>query len=432
MSEKKLTPESAKCFEYSQYRWFMLAAAVLAMFCAQIATMSFAPVMGTIAEDLGISLGTASFGFMGMNLFSTAIGVMVAGLLADKIGINTVILGGLVLILLANSAFSIFGYSYTAVVIIRMIEAVGVAPALIAIQPIVAYWFPDKEHGLAFGLNAFCILGPVLSGVIGSKLILSASNWQNGMLYYSLVFFIITILVTIIILGAGKHLPPTMESKKNIKKEVKFDFRKVFRYPAFWIGLFIMILANWTTQTFNDFSPTYLAVDAPVGVGYGAETAGSLSALTWVGMMFGMFFSGFLIDKAFKGKAMPIILIGFISNIILINGILSSSVYSSKSILTIWLMVAGVFSPFVSVGNQCFSVKVFTPNVMGKVSAIWTCAGNFAGSAGVMVGSFALHVTGNYKLSFALITTICALGVIIALFSRQRQERINIESSITF
>jgi MFS family permease len=432
MNDKKNTQELVK---YPKFRWLMLASAVLAMFCAQMATMSFAPIMGVISKDLNISLGTASFGFMGMNLFSTAVGVIIAGMLIDRIGSGRVMSGGIILILLANSAIPLVGHSYIALVIIRMLEALGLAPALIAIQPVVSFWFPENERGLAFGLNAFCVFGPVLSLMFGPGIILSASTWQNGMLYYSIVFAIAAIFIAGVAVAAKNHLPPTLannSSKENNQEIAKPNFKIVLRHPAFWLGLIVMALANWSTQAFNDLSPAYLAVDPPVGVGYGAQTAGSFSALTWIGMICGMFLSGIIIDKIFKGKPAPVLLIGFLANLVFMTGILLQPIYSSGSTLTAWLMIAGFFNPFVSVGNQIYSVRVFAPNVIGKVSAIWTCVGNFAGSIGVMAGSFALHLTGTYKMSFIIIGIVCAIGLVASLLSSGKQDRIDTESSAAF
>lgn len=430
MSNTKTTQELV---QFPKYRWLMLASAVLAMFVAQMATMSFAPIMGVISKDLDISLGTASFGFMGMNLFSTAIGVIIAGMLFDRIGAGRVMSGGIVLILLANSAIPLVGHSYMALVVIRMLEALGLAPALIAIQPVVSYWFPENERGLAFGLNAFCVLGPVLSLMFGPGIILSASTWQDGMLYYSIVFAIAAIFIGIVSIYSKNHLPPTIandsieEENKDIAKP---DFKIVLHHPAFWLGLIVMSLANWSTQAFNDLSPAYLAVDPPIGVGYGAQAAGSFSALTWIGMICGMFLSGIIVDKAFKGKPAPILLIGFVANLIFMTGILLQPIYSSGSALTAWLMIAGFFNPFVSVGNQIYSVRVFAPNVIGKVSAIWTCVANFAGSIGVMAGSYALHLTGTYRMSFIIIGVVCIVGLITAVLSCGNQNRLDTESSV--
>lgn len=427
MNDNKPTQELV---QYPAYRWLMLAAAVMTMFCAQMITMSFAPLLAVISKDLGVDLGTASFGFMGMNLFSTAIGVMIAGLLVDRLGLSRVMIGGLLLMLLANTSLPLFGHSYSAVVIIRIIEALGCAPALIIIEPTVSYWFPNNEKGMALGLNGFCILGPVGTGMFGPRLVMSASSWQYGMLYFSLVLLIITIFIIVVNIGSKHHLPPTMLKKKEAQGEPKQDFIKtILRSPAFWMGLCVMAFSNWANQAFNNLSPAFLAVDPPVGAGYGAQAAGQFSAGAWMGMMVGFFISGFIIDKICKGRTAPLVMFGFLANIILYNGILLHSINSSPVILTMWLMIAGIANPFTSVGNQCFAVRTFSPDVIGKVVAIWTCISNFAGSIGVMAASLALRNTGNYNLSFALIAGASLIGFLAALVSREKRAQIEAQNN---
>jgi len=422
MNDSKVTQETV---QYPAYRWLMLAAAVLTMFCAQMITMSFAPFVEIIAEDLGVNLGTATFGFMGMNLFSTAVGVIIAGLLVDRIGLSRVMTGGLLLMLLANTSLPFIGHSFSAVVIIRIIEALGCAPALIIIEPTVSYWFPDKEKGLALGLNGFCILGPVGTGMFGPALVLGASSWQTGMLYFSIVLLIAAIFIIIVNIGSKQYLTPAMLNRKEAKEAPKQEFIKtIIQNPAFWLGLCVMAFSNWANQAFNNLSPAFLAVDPPVGAGYGVQAAGQFSAGTWLGMMVGFFISGFVIDKIFKGRTAPLVMFGFLANFILYNGILFHAINGSPAVLTMWLMLAGITNPFTSVGNQCFAVRTFSPDVIGKVAAIWTCISNFAGSIGVMAASLALRNTGDYKLSFALVGAASLIGFLSALISREKRAHI--------
>jgi cadmium resistance protein CadD (predicted permease) len=42
--------------------------------------------------------------------------------------------------------------------------------------------------------------------------------------------------------------------------------------------------------------------------------------------------------------------------------------------------------------------------------------GQFIGSAGVMLGAFALHMTGNYHASITIVSLVGVVGVISALF----------------
>lgn len=424
MNQDKTVNES---MQYPLYRWLMLAAAIMTMYCAMLICISFAPLMGVIAKDLGIDVGTASFGFMGMNLFSTAFGVIIAGFLVDKIGLPRVMIGGLVLMLAANSSLPLIGHSYGGVVFIRIIEALGAAPALIAIEPTVSYWFPDKEKGIALGLNGLSVLGAVSAGMFGPGLVAAAGgNWQNGLFRFSFVLFAVIVLVTAICIGAKNYTTPAMKrehSEDLVAKAVsKSDFvTVVLRNPVFWLGLCVMAFSNWANQAFNDLSPGYMAVDKPIGLGFGPGASGRFSAGTWIGMVAGMFAAGFIIDKVFKGKSAPLVMIGFIGNIIFYNGILVYSIYSSAPVLTMWLMCAGFVNPFTAIGNQYFAVRTFAPNVIGKVAASWTCVSNFIGALGVMVGSYALHSTGNYHMSFAIVSVVSIIGFIAALVSRERR-----------
>lgn len=422
MDNKK---NASELVQYPAYRWLMLAAAILTMLCAMMITMSFAPLVEIIAKDIGVDLGTASFGFMGMNLFSTAVGVMLAGFLIDRIGLSRVMIGGLILMLAANTALPVIGHSYAAVVLIRILEALGCAPALIIIEPTVSFWFPNKEKGLALGLNGLSILGPVGTGMLGPRLVMSASSWQMGMLYFSVVLLVATIFIVIVNIGARHHLPPTMTKKEEHSNMTKQDFmRTVLRSPAFWLGLCVMAFSTWANQSFNNLSPAFLAVDPPVGAGYGAEAAGRFSAGTWIGMIGGFFLSGFIIDKVCRGRTAPLVIFGFLANLILYTGILFQAVNGSPAILTVWLMMAGITNPFTAVGNQCFAVRTFSPEVIGKVAAIWICVSNFAGSIGVMTASLALKSTGNYHLAFAVIAGASILGLAAAIISREKRAQI--------
>jgi sugar phosphate permease len=185
-----------------------------------------------------------------------------------------------------------------------------------------------------------------------------------------------------------------------------------------------MAFSNWANNAFNELSPGFMAIDKPIGLGLGASTAGKLSSGTWVGMIIGMFCAGIIIDRIFKGRSAPIVIIGFICNLILYNGILFPAIHSSTSTLSIWLMASGFVNPFTAIGNQCFAIRTFPPNVIGKVIALWTCASNFMGSFGVMAGSLALDNTGTYHMSFIFISLASVVGLIAAIVSREKRTAI--------
>jgi MFS family permease len=410
--------------QYPRVRWLVLAAGILMMFIAMLTGLVFAPLMGVISQDLGIDIGTASFGFMGIGMFATAVAVMFWGILVDKIGIFRVILAGLVILLVVHLLYPIIGSSYNNVVFLRIMTSVGGAPGLILIEPIVSRWIPVSQRGLALGINALAVLGAAAGFALGPMLVSWAGRWQNGLAWVS-VFLVLAILYVIFVAYiARNHQPPALAiSADNSATEENF-VKVLSRNTAFWLGLAVMAFSNWANNAFNDLSPGYLAVAPPVGVGYGPEAAGKMASGSMIGIMLGIFVGGIVIDKMFKGRSGWLVMFGFICNLIFYNGILLEPIYSHTPVLSTWLLMAGFTNPFTAVGNQYFAVRSFSPNIIGKVAASWTCISNFIGSFGVMVGSYALHSTGNYHMSFAIVSGVCILGFIAAMVSRERRTAI--------
>jgi MFS family permease len=411
---------------YPTFRWFVLAAGILMMFMSMMTGLAVAPLMGVIAQDLGIDIGTASFGIMGLNLFSTAVGVLIVGILVDKIGILKVMTGSLTLLLAVHIAYPLIGHTYNAVVVLRILTALGGAVGLIAIEPIASRWFPVKEKGLALGLNCLCMAGGMAGFTFGPMFAERAGSWQSGLSWISYFLVVAIAFLLYVTINEKNHQPPSFASVSGkVAAEAEENFIKVLLHsPAFWLGLAVMALSNWANNAFNDLSPGFLAVSPPIGAGYGPEVAGRLSSGAFFGTMLGIFCSGIVIDKIFKGRSGLLVMLGFACNLVFYNGILFEQIHGNMAVLSTWLLIAGITNPFTAVGNQYFAIRSFSPHIIGKVAASWTCICNFIGSFGVMAGSYALHNTGNYHMSFSIVAGVCVLGFIAAFLSRERRTAI--------
>jgi hypothetical protein len=53
--------------------------------------------------------------------------------------------------------------------------------------------------------------------------------------------------------------------------------------------------------------------------------------------------------------------------------------------------------------------------MIGRVCGLWMSIAFFASSAGVIVGSLALHATGNYRLSMITTGACGVIGLLISL-----------------
>ncbi|MBP2656126.1 MAG: transporter transrane protein [Firmicutes bacterium] len=414
--------------QYPGVRWLVLAAGILMMVFSMMTALAFAPLMGVVAKDLSVDIGQASFGFMGILMFTTAIAVLFWGILVDKFGIFKIMISGMVILLIAHLLYPVMGHDYNSVVFLRILTAIGGAPGLIMIEPIVSRWIPVAQRGLALGLNCLAALGGVAGLTFGPMFAGMAGNWQTGLSWMAGIIFIGILYIVFVAFMARNHQPPVMTSAA-MKASTNENFMKTLgKSPAFWLGLAVMALSNWANNAFNDLSPGFLAVAPPIGAGYGPEQAGQMAAGSMIGMMIGIFCGGIIIDKVFKGRSGILVMIGFVCNLIFYNGILFDTIHGNQAILVGWLMLAGVTNPFTAVGNQYFAIRSFSPNMIGKVAASWTCVSNFVGSFGVMIGSYALHHTGNYHASFAIVATICILGFIAAMVSRERRTAIEMSN----
>jgi len=419
-----------KAVKYTGFRWLVLIGGMLMTTLSMMTGMTIAPLIGVIAKDLGVDIGTASFGIMGVNMFTTAIGVVIMGYLVDKAGLFKVMLGSMVLLLVTHLLYPVMGHGYAGVVFLRILTALGGAVGLILLGPIVAQWFPENERGTAMGVSAIGMFGVIGGFTLGPAVVEWAGSWQAGLAWISVIIAVGIVYMVCIMIGGRNIQPPNLVAEKKAEHpayEGSF-FKLIARNPAFWLGLAVMAFSNWSNNAFNDLSPGYLAVDPPAGVGYGPQMAGQLSSGGWIGMMAGMIAGGIMIDRVFKGRSGLMVMLGFVFNLIFYNGILLQPIYSQPAILSGWLLVSGFVNPFTAIGNMYFAIKSFSPSVMGKIMASWTFIGNIAGSVGVMAGSYALHATGTYHTSFMIVSVVCILGFVAALVSKDRRTELEMRA----
>ncbi len=403
----------SEAMQYTRFRWAILFVAATSVVCAMMITMSLAPLVGEISKDLGIDVGATSFAFLGLPMLVLAAGIGLSGFLIDRLGVFPVIITSQLLLVLATAAIAFFGDNYAALLLIRIIQGIGGAGLIAAFTPALALWFPPRELGrvisfqgiavpigLMLGLNG----GPQLSRVFGS--------WHFGVSALSVVVLIV-LLISLPVAIMAKRLRPGGLQHEN--KGAADSMGILFRMPAFWLGMAIVGLGFWVSSAFSNLTPGFLAVAKPVGAGFGPQSAGSLMSIVTLFTIAAAPLAGFLVDKVFRGRDLVVILIGWVMTAVAFLLIALPSVYGNRIALISALLIAGCANPFVVVTIMAFAGKVFPSNLIGRACGFWMSIAFFAGSAGVMVESLALHATGNYRLPM-IITSVCGiLGLLISM-----------------
>jgi MFS family permease len=275
-----------------------------------------------------------------------------------------------------------------------------------------ALWFPHHEMGRAIGLQSIGMPIGIMLGLNATPLFSHAlHSWQLGLCAMAVVP-LAAMVVTIPVAIASRRIRKTIPSAELNRDLVPAS--EFLRTPTFWVGLVALCLCYWAGMAFNGLAPGFLAVDAPVGAGYGPQGAGSLMLVFALSGIVGPPVGGFVVDKLFNGRSKPLIAIGWILGAVCYTAILLPAVSSNRPLLEMVLLIAGLSNPFIDVTLMSFVAKIFPPRVVGRVAGLWLSCAMLTGSVSMMAGSLALRTTGTYTLSLLIIGAACVIGFAVA------------------
>jgi MFS family permease len=387
--------------------------------------ISFAPLIGVLRDELGISAGTASLGFMSLHAIATAIGCYISGILFARLGIFKVLAAAMVILIVSNASLPLFGHGFWPLVIIRIIEGFGCSACIVATGPLCADWFPKREVGIANGTQSVGVsLGMMLGLKLAPALAHSASSWQAGLAWLSVGNCVSFVLIVLVGIAAKKHMAESAQVQAEVASEVVSAgsglSAYVFTLP-FIVGILCFACGTWTQAAFNDLTPGYFAIAPPVGVGLGgsigAVVAGNLFATVLAAGIIGSILSGILMDRVFGGRAKPLMLMGFGMIAICVVLLILPQVYGQRPPLQLCLFLTGMGTPFVNPMVLAFGAKSFPPAMVPRVIGVWGTVSTVSQGVGVTVGAMALKSTGNYHLSLWIVSMVATLGFVVALFT---------------
>ena len=396
---------------YPRFRWIVMATIAIVGISATSNAISIAPLIGVVATALHIRLGTASFGIMGLNMLATAVGAFLTSLITNRIKPYTLFIVSLFVLGTSNALLPWVGYTYTAVVTIRIIEGLAVAPVLVAYAPLVAAWFPVTERGIANGIQGISIsIGLALGVALGPVLFQHSGSWQSGLAWLSVIPGV-TLLIVCAVASMRRPEPHVEVAPETSGTDARL-FSQILRQSGFWAGTLCYCMGVWVLQAFNDLTPGYFAIAPPVGVGFGPVAAGRLMTIVMIAGAIGGLAGGFLSDRF--GRR-PIVFLGHLFNVVFCASVMLPMVTGSMSILVPVLFFVGAGPQIVN--SQCLAFGCSFPSpIVGKTIGLWVSVGTFIGSVGVMVGSLALRLTGHYHASILIVSLVAFVGLIASVF----------------
>lgn len=214
--------------------WGIAALFYLYEFFVRVAPSSMEPELqahfGLTAAALGAAAGTYYLIYSPMQLLS--------GTVIDRFGPrNVLVLSALVC---TTGAFlQIVGSSPSFLVAARFAQGLGSAFAFVGTMYVAAEWFPRSMLALLSGLTTSLGMAGAIIGNAGIATIVETMGWQQALLFAGFVGIVITVLIAIVVPGAGKPAnmpaaPHMAASKPNVFKALKV----VYSNPQSWyLGL---------------------------------------------------------------------------------------------------------------------------------------------------------------------------------------------------
>jgi len=401
---------------YPKFRWFVLLVLWFITVTEGIILISFAPLMGVIATQMGLTLGEATGAFMGAFTLFVTVGAVAGGFLVDRAGAVPVFIISCVCMLVGDILIPTFSDNFGAIVALRILEGFGAGAIMGVGSAVAAVWFPQKERGLVLGIQGLSVsLGIAIGFGTTPAMFEATGSWTTAMAWLAVVPLVGILLSVVVALGPKAHVNDDQVVACD-RVATQNNFKLALRQPVTYIGILCIFFLSWVMQAFNDLTPAFLAIVPPVGVGYGPVEAGKYMMFVQIAFMVGSVIGGIVMEKVFRRVVKPVVMIGFIGAGIFCFSIKFGFVHSNPSVLIPCLILAGFFQGWVNPNVQAFLAMHYPANIVGKLGGMWMGLGIFGGTAGVVAGSIALHSTELYHMSILIVGIIAIVGLVCASF----------------
>ena len=387
--------------------WRPLLAATLGlgigMSTAGTVTSAIAP---TLVADAGWS--KEDFALVGSLALVTAFIFPFVGRLADVLGVRRTALIGIVTLPLTYLAFSMFGSSLRAYVVIFFVQSLLCVTTTATVYTRLVVQYIEKARGLAL---AIAVSGPAVFGAIGGPILnhyVEANGWQAA--YQALAVFSIVagIIVFLLIPPEKKGAVPVVRPKRRARD----DYPVIFRTSTFWILLGVMLLCN-LPATIMLVQLKMLLLDN----GITGEGAAIMFTALSLGMLTGRFIAGLALDR-YRPH-----IVGFITLSLPSVGLfIMASSWDAPAELTFAVFCLGF--AFGAEGDiVAFLVaRHFGVQIYSSVMGLLTCAMSISTASGAALLSVTMARTGGYDLYLVIAGTGVLVGSSLLLLLGGKRE----------
>ena len=366
--------------------WLML---VMLMF-PQIVETIYSPALSSIALSFDVNHAQAAQ-TLSIYFLAFAIGVVVWGVLADKLGRRPTMLIGLFIYGCA-SLLATQTESFAVVMAARALSAFGIAVGSVVTQTMLRDAFDGQELSKVFSLMGMGIsISPVVGMLLGGQL--------TGLGGYRYVFFALFLIALVLLAYNVIKLPETQKEQTPVRlRQLSW---KMVRDARIWHSGLLVALYNIAL-----FSYYQLGAFTFSALGYSSEQFGYSGMVLGLGTLLGSYLNKSLVSKNVRKNQLL-----WLSAVLLSLGSVGVLILS-QSIWFVAPMMLVVMSYGIAIPNILSDALVDYKQQVGSAGAL------FGLMYYIMIGTGLAMAGTAQNLSVILLTCSC-LAILLAFSTKQ-------------
>ena len=424
MKKKELlgyTKEQYKIF--NRNAWSVLLAFSILYCFLYCGRQNLSYAMPTMMSEEGwtaLQLGILS----SVQFWTYALGHLVNGRLGEIVGLNRLIVLGMVMSALMNV---LIGFQSSLLMIAILWGINGYAQSMLWSpgMALIANWWPGSKRGFAIGFaNAFSGLGSVATAfaVALSLAFFPKLGWRGAFIGAAVVMLVIALIYPFFAkespskIGLPEYIDSNekRESNDNELKEIIAQRGKL--YPYFYLlkqwkfDLWIVIIACSSIARYGllTWIPTYYVEVFNVDI-----EAGIIGSVVCpLGMAAGALVIPWLSDKVWSQNRLPWVIISSIASVFAVFGFMSAKPGFIASSL---LFIAGFFIYGINSLVWAFATDIGGRTFGSTATGILDCAAYVGASVQAIYFGSVLTNSGNWTLVFACIVGVLVVMVVAAI-----------------
>ena len=380
-------------------RWWIVGLLATALFINYVDRGTVPTAAHLIQDDLGFSPSQLGLLFSAF-FWSYSVLQFPVGWLADRVGAQRILAGGLVLWACATMLVGA-AQSFAAVLVLRVLLGVGESAGFPSVSKLLAAAVPLRSLGTANGIVAFAyLLGPAV-GAYGGGLIMAHFGWRA-------TFWIFGGLSLLWLLPWSRVRLPRRADEADADPGA--TLRTMLKQPALWgtsLGLFS---SNYTFYFMLNWLPYYVVRER----GFSTAEMASLTGSAYVVNALTALLAGWAIDRIVARYQCAnliykaVMVAAHVGSVACMLCIALATPFWALAGIFLYQVLTGISSP----GTYAMSQILAGPGASGRWVGIQNGVGNFAGVIAPALTGLIVESTHHFTGAFVVSAIVSLLGLV--------------------